>query len=389
MKIRCSWFDEVEAGNESNLPDAEQERDVRGGQGTVPPGSFAGVRSRKRGKKAAVAQGSAATARFALCVSHPDTNTVLDVVSTRLLSFVAATDVAMIREYPSRDEALRLVEKALCSLWPGARCSVFGSSATGLALPGSDLDVLLELQSLPTAERDARALERALPVLACQPWARDLRCASFPVPLLSLRVSPASGSLVSVDISLDVPGHQGVAALRLVRLLCARDWRLRPLVLALKTLLCRAALNNSYTGGLSSYQAVLLVAAFLKDKRYGSCRGAGIDGLGRLFLDALRFLGHDFDPGHTVVDLNDVRCFLPRTSGGTADDGAALYIRNPILAGGAGAAENVARGCFRMADVQRALASASSTLDALAAGGRSGDLDAAMVALLGFDTLGQ
>jgi hypothetical protein len=43
----------------------------------------------------------------------------------------------------------------------------------------------------------------------------------------------------------------------------------------------------------------------------------------------------------------------------------------------------VARGCFRVADVQRALAAASASLDALAAGGRCGEVDAAMVALLG------
>lgn len=373
MAVSCSWFSacEGEAVNETDAPDN-------------PTGDASAVNyARKRSKKAR-AQPCPALARSALWAARPAASAALDVVSTRLLSFAAAADAAMIADYPRRDEALRLVERALRGLWPAAQLALFGSCATAMCLPGSDLDVVLALQSLPAAERDARALERALPLLALQPWASGLRCAASPVPLLSLRVAPRPGSpFVSVDVSLDVPGHLGEAATRLVRLLCARDWRLRPLALALKALLRRAGLNSAHSGGLSSYQSVLLIAAFLKEARtaYGSCRGPGADGVGRLFLDLLHFLGLGFDPGRVGVDLNALRCFQPRR--GAAADGAALYIRNPVVAGGAAAAENVARGCFRVADVQRALAAASASLDALAAGGRCGEVDAAMVALLG------
>ena len=35
------------------------------------------------------------------------------------------------------------VSAAACSLWPHARTALFGSQATGLALPGSDLDLVV------------------------------------------------------------------------------------------------------------------------------------------------------------------------------------------------------------------------------------------------------
>ena len=40
-------------------------------------------------------------------------------------------------------EAVRRIEAAARSVWPGCRAALFGSQATGLALPGADLDVVV------------------------------------------------------------------------------------------------------------------------------------------------------------------------------------------------------------------------------------------------------
>ena len=40
-------------------------------------------------------------------------------------------------------EAVRRIEGAARSVWPGCRAALFGSQATGLALPGADLDVVV------------------------------------------------------------------------------------------------------------------------------------------------------------------------------------------------------------------------------------------------------
>jgi hypothetical protein len=40
-------------------------------------------------------------------------------------------------------EAVRRIEGAARSVWPGCRAAPFGSQATGLALPGADLDVVV------------------------------------------------------------------------------------------------------------------------------------------------------------------------------------------------------------------------------------------------------
>ena len=38
---------------------------------------------------------------------------------------------------------MRRIEAAARSVWPGCRAALFGSQATGLALPGADLDVVV------------------------------------------------------------------------------------------------------------------------------------------------------------------------------------------------------------------------------------------------------
>jgi len=40
-------------------------------------------------------------------------------------------------------EAVRRIEGAARAVWPGCRAALFGSQATGLALPGADLDVVV------------------------------------------------------------------------------------------------------------------------------------------------------------------------------------------------------------------------------------------------------
>ena len=40
-------------------------------------------------------------------------------------------------------DAVRRIEGAARAVWPGCRAALFGSQATGLALPGADLDVVV------------------------------------------------------------------------------------------------------------------------------------------------------------------------------------------------------------------------------------------------------
>eukprot|EP01052_Picozoa_sp_SAG31_P012213 SAG31_NODE_708_length_12684_cov_8.500199_2_plen_325_part_00 len=75
---------------------------------------------------------------------------------------------------------------------------------------------------------------------------------------------------VRVDISFEAPGHRGMQTVALVRRLSTQFPALVPLVIVLKQFLHEQSLDRVYTGGLSSYCLVLLVARFLQTALSGN-----------------------------------------------------------------------------------------------------------------------
>jgi DNA polymerase sigma len=277
---------------------------------------------------------------------------------------------------------------------------VFGSFATGLALPISDLDILVRLPRVRTRtlepiveanileghNTNGSAIQQAARKLAQQEWlvADSLRTIeNTTIPLISLKVHDprlsADGGgggagaghedFVRVDISFEAENHRGVETVALVRGLAERYPPLSPLALVLKQLLHEQSLDHSYTGGLSSYCLVLLIARFLQSATdpgtgaaplpsadvgadVGAAAGWGGTrlGLGRLLLDFLHFYGEVFDPRRTVVRLGLGRRGMlgdqrqPTDSLGKFDP---LYIDDPLSP----AENNVGKGVFRVYQV--------------------------------------
>ena len=125
---------------------------------------------------------------------------------------------------------------------------------------------------------------------------------SAAMPVIKLNARSSSGGTVRMDVSFDAPSHRygcnrtcacftsphyltgccdpcrcGVTARGLVTaalvLRLLRDFPvLKPLTLVLKQLLVEKGLNDAYTGGLSSYGLVLLIASLLT---HSLCVGVG------------------------------------------------------------------------------------------------------------------
>jgi hypothetical protein len=318
-------------------------------------------------------------------------------LGVQLEAFAAAVGEAALQARPARLEAVTRVTRALQDLWPRARTRVFGSEATGLALPSSDVDLVVALPPVRQALRpimEAGILEgrnaiqeslvkQAARQLARQDWAAaesmlSVENTAVPIVSLAVRCGPhhAADQPVRVDLSFDAPGHAGLTSAELVRELLARYPALAPLALALKQFLKERSLHHAYTGGLSSYCLLLLLAAYSK-------HAAALDGplpLGRLFADVLAFYGRAFDPRRSAVALAApapaagvtaapppvAALFPPR--GGREALIDVLHISDPLQLS-QGQDVNVARNCFRMLQIQKALGDASKLIDAQLLGG--------------------
>ena len=69
-----------------------------------------------------------------------------------------------------------------------------------------------------------------------------------------------------IDISVENDKHFGLKTVELVKSYMKTYPVLKPIILALKTLLANGNLNNPYTGGLSSYGLILMVVSYIQSK---------------------------------------------------------------------------------------------------------------------------
>ena len=73
---------------------------------------------------------------------------------------------------------------------------------------------------------------------------------------------------MQIDISIQEEKHFGLKCVALVKSYLSEYVVLEPLILALKTILKNANLNDPYTGGLSSYGLILMVVSYIQSTIY-------------------------------------------------------------------------------------------------------------------------
>jgi len=255
--------------------------------------------------------------------------------------------------------ATAAVQQAAMTLWPAAEVFVYGSRSTGLSLPQSDLDIMIVM---PTPESGPQMLSRDAAKdyvrmlysgLAGQlnrtAWAKNVEAitnATMPVIHLFAQKPGAEASLshsntgsheLPLDISIVTGRHQGEKGIVLMQQLQAALPQLRPLFLAIKTLLLSHGLCCTYRGGLSSYGLVLLVSYFLQDPRNPANIGSNVCDMGVAYLQLLDFVGTQFDPVKEVVMLrgelsslgSDVTNGVQHDSANSQNVSEGLNIRDP------------------------------------------------------------
>lgn len=239
---------------------------------------------------------------------------------------------------------LKSLQEVVIALFPTAYIGIFGSFATRLALPTSDLDLVIANTGFNRAEIVAAvtALAAILPpynwTLAVQP------IPTATVPVVKLTVDPQyfGGEFreqLKVDITFESQEdeerrHIGLAAVKWVKQLLQDYPYAQECILALKQVLYQRRLNSAYLGGLSSYSLVLWVAAYM---RAFPCTTSG-----DLIIGVLRFYGCDFQPNTTGISFTEPH-FYPRP----APVFTVCETLDPVSPG-----NNTTKSAYRLPDVQ-------------------------------------
>lgn len=229
--------------------------------------------------------------------------------------------------------AIRLCTGAVQSLWPRAQVRPYGSFVTRLALPTSDVDLVI---CLPKVRRDAPAdaagvLEGRNAIkeswqqnlarkLRQEPWVVTDSVKTIPhaaIPIITLITTLPFN--VRLDISFEGPGHNGLATNDVVLSLMQEFPPLAPIMLVLKSFVIERGFAVAYSGGLSSYALLLMVARYLQEHtdRYDNAdptsTSSSCADFGMVLMGLLDFFGNRFDPRTTGISVA-ARCFFNRDS---------------------------------------------------------------------------
>ena len=153
------------------------------------------------------------------------------------------------RRRPMQEIVISRLQGIIYHLWPSAKLCTYGSFATGLASPKSDIDLVVTGVPLHQLRREP-ALYTLLHALEGQSWINSIVAierTAIPVLKLVTGVVPTSVTdcgLIHVDISFDSPIHRGMETFSLVQQMVTNIPGLVPLVMVLKQFLMERGLND-------------------------------------------------------------------------------------------------------------------------------------------------
>ncbi|KAH7292284.1 hypothetical protein KP509_29G060500 [Ceratopteris richardii] len=193
-----------------------------------------------------------------------------------------------------RTAAVQRVSDVIKSIWTKCQVTVFGSFATGLYLPASDIDVVILDSGCCDIQLGLKALAKAF---ARRGIAKNVQIiGKAKVPIIKF---VEIGSSISFDISFDM--ENGPEAAQFIKDALTAIPPLRPLCLVLKTFLQQRELNEVYTGGIGSYALLVMLLAYLQTRTSKSIHAFQREritlepNLGVLLVDFFEFYGRSLN----------------------------------------------------------------------------------------------
>lgn len=213
-----------------------------------------------------------------------------------------------------------------------AEVKVFGSQATGLFLPSSDVDIVILMNNNENEDdskshegdgddggkndyqpgtgdaplqRFASALyEKWLPELSYFELVENTR-----IPLVKFTHGPTD---ISVDVCFDTPN--GPPAAQLMKTYLDALPPLRPLTFVLKYFLAARGLNEPYTGGVGSFMLQLLIVSFLQHRERDAFnyRRNALGNLGGMLLEFFALYGMEFNYITTGISVQNDGSYFPK-----------------------------------------------------------------------------
>jgi len=234
---------------------------------------------------------------------HPPSKSDLEKqISKDLVNFCELLDVWKKKVRNDYEHTIKLISQTVKSEYPNTESYVYGSFATGLILPHSDLDIVITniqvpsvvaLQNLKARVEELTQVESVDAIL------------SATIPVLKICFSLGK-SKVNVDLTVQDDNHRGITSAQFVSKLVSRFPTLMPVFLALKQLMFFCNFHEPYKGGLSSYGLFLMTAFYYQEQtaEWRAVIATNKQSLGKIFMDLLYFYAYEFDYSRCIAVNN-------------------------------------------------------------------------------------
>lgn len=234
-----------------------------------------------------------------------------EALNREIEEFVLEATTLRPMETRARETMIENVVAVGRSLWgPAVTICTFGSYATGLSLPTSDVDVCLCIPS-DAGEVDVKSLWDFAKKMKDDAGKETSVFADAKTPIVRVfeTPNPVDGCRFHCDVSLShtVAGLEELVASQTSYLESTPV--ARPLIVTTKAILKMWGLNTVRTGGLSSASVFLFVQRFLEEERVNL--KPTVDNLGRLLVELwFHSCSSEYDEGFCLWDpfdpMNDV-----------------------------------------------------------------------------------
>lgn len=251
-------------------------------------------------------------------------------------------------EIHARNAAVIRIRKVVSKLWSDAEVRVFGSYATDMYLPGSDIDMVI---MSPTGRYDNRSSLYTLSSrLKSSGIAIQVECiAKARVPIIKF---VEKESRIHVDVSFE--RSNGTNAVETIRSWAKQFPCLRYLVMVVKQFLARRKLNNVHAGGLGGFSIICSIANFLTlHPKLASGEIDAEKNLGVLLIEYFELYGKNFNYDRVALKMSSPMGYLikrdhPNLSS-TNRSTFSIAIQDP-----ADPENNISRGSYNIRAIKKA-----------------------------------
>ncbi|CDK25919.1 unnamed protein product [Kuraishia capsulata CBS 1993] len=260
-----------------------------------------------------------------------------------------------VEEIEARNYTVQRLREEITQLWPDSEVHVFGSSATDLYLPSSDIDMVVVS---PTQRYEKKSyIYQLSALLRNKKMAINVETITgAKVPIIKF-VDP----LTKIHIDISFERVNGIKAAETIIEWLKDTPGLRELVLVVKQFLSVRKLNVVHGGGLGGFSTICLVYSFLKlHPRVATKSIDPTENLGVLLIEFFELYGYNFGYDSVVIGFNDYGpCYITKSSNDCFQN------RNPFMLAVQDPNDpdnNVSRGTFNIRNIKRAFGGAFELL---------------------------